>query len=273
VRRSTVDVADRVVKEAVGVRPSDDPPASPDGPDRDGGAVPDRAVDLIADGVLGAPPAEVPARLCEVAVRLLPVTGASASLRSDGVPVRLCASGERAGRLAEIQATLGEGPCVQAAETGAPVLVRDLTRGADAGRWPVYAQQVTATGVRAVYALPLGTESVCVGTLDLYRDTPGGLTPDELRIARLVAGVLTVSLMALPREDEHDRAEGQSWLNGLATGHDEVYQAVGMIMAQLGVGTDEALARLRAHAFADDRTVREAAQEVLAYRHRFDEEP
>ncbi|MEU1051448.1 GAF and ANTAR domain-containing protein [Streptomyces sp. NPDC005876] len=265
-------MADRVVKEAVGVRPSDDPPAFPGGPGRTGDTDQYHAVDLIADGVRGVPPEQVPARLCEVAVRLLPVTGASASLRSGGVPVRLCASDERTGRLVEIQATLGEGPCVQAARTGAPVLARDLTRGADASRWPVYAQQVTAAGVRAVYALPLGTDALCVGTLDLYRDTPGVLTPAELGTARLVAGILTVALMALPREDEHDRADGASWLNGLATGHDEVYQAVGMIMAQLGVGTDEALARLRAHAFAGDRTVREAAQEVLAYRHRFDTE-
>ncbi|MER6707710.1 GAF and ANTAR domain-containing protein [Streptomyces fumanus] len=265
-------MADRVVKEAVGVRPSDDPPASPGrpGPDDDAGQA--RAVDLIADGVRGVPPDQVPARLCEVAVRLLPVSGASASLRGDGVPVRLCASGERAGQLAEIQATLGEGPSVHAAATGLPVLVHDLTRGADAVRWPVYAQQITAAGVRAVYALPLGTDAMCVGTLDLYRDTPGTLTPAELHTARLVAGVLTVALMALPREDEADRVDGQSWLNGLATGHDEVYRAVGMIMAQLGVGTDEALARLRAHAFAGGRTVREAAQEVLTHRHRFDTE-
>ncbi|GAA4796413.1 GAF domain-containing protein [Streptomyces ziwulingensis] len=226
--------------------------------------------DLIAEGVRGAPPREVPARLCAVAVRLLPVNGASASLRGDGVPVRLCASGERAGRMAEIQTTLGDGPCVQAAATGAPVLARDLAAGADAGRWPVFAQQATAAGVRAVYALPLGTGSVCVGTLDLYRDTPGGLTGRELRTAELVAGVMTRALMALPQTAPGDAPGDASWLDGLAAGHDEVFQAVGMIMAQLGVEADEALARLRAHAFAHDRTVGELARDVLAHRHHFD---
>lgn len=132
------------------------------------------AAELIAAEVRDTPPAEVPGRMCEVAVRLLPVTGASASLRGEGVPVRLCASGSRASYLAEIQATLGTGPCVTAVDEGVPVLACDLTSAAEAGRWPFFAQQATAVGVRAVYALPLGTDEACLGTLDLYRDTPAG---------------------------------------------------------------------------------------------------
>nr|WP_217143791.1 GAF and ANTAR domain-containing protein [Streptomyces sp. AC627_RSS907] len=236
------------------MRPGDEPRWPPEG---------SRAAQVIAEEVRGAPPDEVPGRLCETAVRLLPVTGASASLRGEGVPVRLCASGARATYLAQIQATLGAGPCTSAAESGAPVLACDLTAGADVGRWPVFAQQATAVGVRAVYALPLGSGTACLGTLDLYRDTPGGLTGPQLRTARLVAGVMTVALIALPRGEE-------TWLEGLAGDHDEVYQAVGMIMVQLGVGPDEALARLRADAFARDRTAYDVAHEVVTHRQRFD---
>ncbi|MET9777749.1 GAF and ANTAR domain-containing protein [Streptomyces sp. NPDC006367] len=244
------------------MRPSDGSRWPPDG----GGAA-----GAIADGVRGTPPAQVPARLCAIAVGLLPVTGASASLRGgDGHPVRLCASGDRASCLAEIQATLGDGPCVHAAETGTPVLVRDLRSGADACRWPVFAQQATAVGVRAVYAVPLGDDGVSVGTLDLYRDTPGGLTRDQLDTARLLAGAMTAALTALPRDEEYGTGGGEeSWLSGLAGDHDEVHRAVGMIMAQLGVGADEALARLRADAFARDRTAHAAARDVLAHRRRF----
>ncbi|MEU3901112.1 GAF and ANTAR domain-containing protein [Streptomyces sp. NPDC045251] len=236
------------------MRPREEPAWPPDGT---------RAAEEIAAQVRGAPPGEVPGRLCRTAVRLLPVTGASASLRGEGVPVRLCASGDRASYLADIQATLGDGPCVSAAEAGAPVLARDLASGADAGRWPVYAQQATAVGVRAVYALPLGSDEVCLGTLDLYRDTPGPLTGPQLRTAGLVAGVMTVALMALPRGED-------TWLDELAGDHDEVYRAVGMIMAQLGVGADEALARLRADAFARGRSAYAVARDVLTHRRRFD---
>ncbi|WP_345631619.1 GAF and ANTAR domain-containing protein [Streptomyces thinghirensis] len=236
------------------MRPSDESGWSSDGA---------RAAEVIAEQVRGAPPDEVPGRLCRTAVRLLPVAGASASLRGEGVPVRLCASGDRATYLAELQATLGDGPCVSAAESGAPVLACDLAAVADAGRWPVFAQQATAVGVRAVYALPLGGAAGCLGTLDLYRDTPGPLSGPQLSLARLVAGVMTTALMALPR------GEG-TWLDRLAGDHDEVYRAVGMIMAQLGVGADEALARLRADAFVCGRTAHDVARDVLTHRRRFD---
>ncbi|MFD5446856.1 GAF and ANTAR domain-containing protein [Streptomyces sp. NPDC003470] len=240
------------------MRPSDDRRGPPEG-------------EPAADGVRDVPPGEVPDRLCAIAVRLLPVSGASASLRGEGgLPVRFCASGDRASYLAEIQATLGDGPCVRAAETGAPVLVRDLRSGADADRWPVFAQQATAVGVRAVYALPLGSDTQCVGTLDLYRDTAGGLTGAELNTARLLAGIMTTALMALTDEERFDDGEEGTWLSGLAGEHDEVHQAIGMIMVQLGVGADEALARLRGSAFAGGRTAYDVARDVLAHRQRFD---
>ena len=229
-----------------------------------------RASEAIAEGVRGAGAAEIPARLCGVAVQLLPVMGASVSLRSDGMPVQLSSSGERAARLSEIQATLGDGPCAHAAAIGAPVFAADLTAGQDARRWPVFAQQATAAGAQAVYSLPLGNDSVCVGTLDLYRDAPGALTARDLRTAQLVAGVMTVALLALPGSGEEGLGEDHAWLSGLATDYDEVYQAVGMIMVQLDVDADEALARLRAHAFVDDRTVLAVARDVVAYRKRLE---
>ncbi|MFF0161523.1 GAF and ANTAR domain-containing protein [Streptomyces sp. NPDC005263] len=228
------------------------------------------AADAIAGCVRGAAPVEIPGRLCEVAVELLPVVGASVSLRSDGMPIQLSASSDQAAHLSEVQATLGEGPCTYAAETGAPVLAADLTDGRDALRWPVFAQQATAAGVQAVYSLPLSQDAVCVGTIDFYRRAPGGLTAEEVRTAQLVADVMTAALMALPRGEENGYGGEEPWLSGLATEHDEVHQAIGMIMAQLGVASEEALARLRAHAFAHDRTALEAARDVVAHRERFD---
>lgn len=232
------------------------------------------------EGVRGAPPDELPMRLCAVAVRLLPVTGASVSLRVDGMPVGLSASDEAAARVAEVQATVGDGPGREAVAVGAPVLASDLTRGADARRWPVFARQAVAAGVRAVYSLPLGDDAVCVGTLDLYRDTPGELTGRDLRTARLVAGVMTMALMvlhgglggddALPGGDEVGSRGDEALPGGLTTDHGEVSQATGMIMVQLGVTADDALARLRAHAFAHGRTAADVAREVLAHRTRFD---
>lgn len=134
------------------MRPRDDPrdaPGGDPGPRRTGGDLDldgIRAADAIVRGVRGVEPGEVPGRLCEVAVELLPVVGASVSLRSEGMPVQLSASSAQAARLAQIQATLGDGPCQSALHDAAPVLACDLTTGRDAGRWPVFAQQATEAG-------------------------------------------------------------------------------------------------------------------------------
>ncbi|WP_241678621.1 GAF and ANTAR domain-containing protein [Streptomyces lasalocidi] len=230
----------------------------------------DRVAQVLAEEVRGADPAETPGRLCHAAVRLLPVTGASVSLCAEGMPVPLSASSPRVEYLMEVQATLGDGPCLTAAATGAPVFAWDLEADRDALRWPVFAQHAAAAGIRAVYALPLGHRAVCVGTLDLYREAPGTLDVTDLDAARIVADEMTRALMALTRPAQGGRRDEDTWLHALIAHHDEVYQAVGMVMAQLGVAADEALARLRARAFAQDRTVMDMAHEVVGLRQGFD---
>ncbi|MFF3345937.1 GAF and ANTAR domain-containing protein [Streptomyces sp. NPDC002779] len=225
----------------------------------------------------GNGPAEIPRRLCAVALELLPVTGASVSLHDDEMPVRLCATGAQAAYVTDLQATLGDGPCSSAVRSGRPVLASDLTQGQDVDRWPVFAEEATEAGVLAAYSLPLGDDAVCVGTLDLYRDTPGGLSATELRTARALAGAMTMAVMALSRDSGDGEgweggADGQGrsgWLDGLAPDHDGIYQAIGMVMAQLGVGAHEAVARLRGHAFARGRTVADVARDVVSHRLRF----
>jgi ANTAR domain len=50
-----------------------------------------------------------------------------------------------------------------------------------------------------------------------------------------------------------------------------VHQASGMVAAQLDVSVGQALIRLRAYAFGDDRPLTEVAQEVVARKLRFDD--
>lgn len=220
--------------------------------------------DELAGCVRGASPHNVPARLCEVCLRLLPVSGVSLSVTGDGSGMRatLCASDEVAAQLAEIQYTLGEGPCVQAGDLRAPVFAADLTDGPDSRRWPLFAAQAVQAGARAVFSVPLGGVVRALGTLDLYRETVGSLTPREVRIALLAADAITLAVTALHRRSED--AEGVvAWLEGAEADREEVYQAAGMIMVQLGVDADEALARLRARAFAQGRTATDVARDIV----------
>ncbi|MFG2573456.1 GAF and ANTAR domain-containing protein [Streptomyces sp. NPDC048481] len=232
-----------------------------------GGQERSRVAGAVAREMRGAGPREVPRRLCEAVVKLLPVDDAGVALRGEGMPVPLGASGQRAADVMELEVTLGDGPGLEAAATGAPVCARDLSSSEDALRWPVFAEQAAAAGVRSVYALPLGDRAVCVGTVDLYRDVPGELTAGELRTARTAADVVTSALVALPRGERDDAGR---WLSPLAAGHGEVYQAVGMVMVRLGVPAEEALSLLRGHAFARGCPVLELAHEVITLHTRVD---
>ncbi|MEU6866170.1 GAF and ANTAR domain-containing protein [Streptomyces sp. NPDC046876] len=213
----------------------------------------------------GVPSDRMPSRLCEAMLGLLPVKGLAVSMMGDGgYATTLCASDRTASRLVEIQFTLGEGPGVRAAEVFAPVLAPDLAGGADVRRWPLFAPQAVEAGARAVYSVPLGNSTVVVGTLDLYRDAPGMLNASDLRVAMLAADAITLLLATF----DHTPTPGEgvaAWLYEVENYRAEVYQAAGMIMVQLGLGADEALALLRARAFREGRTATAVARDVISH--------
>ncbi|MGW3202689.1 GAF and ANTAR domain-containing protein [Streptomyces sp. NPDC001135] len=260
------------------------PPAQPQGPAGDGmppdGQARLSVTEALAAAARGADaPQRVPGALCAACVRLLPVSGSSVSISGGkGVRVTWCASDRVAARLAELQYTVGDGPCQSALDQGAPVVAADLTSGADARRWPIFAHEAVALGVRAVFSLPLGVSGAAIGTLDLYSESVGGLTEQDMRTALWVRDAVTYSLVSLQAAG-HDGAEEDpeeevaSWVAASESDHTEVYQAVGMVMVQLDLDPEQALDRLRARAYVDGRTVSQVAREVLARKLRFPKEP
>ncbi|MFF7975382.1 GAF domain-containing protein [Streptomyces sp. NPDC007905] len=221
-------------------------------------------------------PQRIPDALCAACVRLLPVNGASVSISGGrGVQMTWCASDRIAARLAELQYTVGDGPCQTALDQGAPVLAADLTAGRDPRRWPIFAHEAVALGVSAVFSLPLGVSGAAIGTLDLYCDRAGGLSEPDLRTALWVRDAVTYALMSIQQRltEEAPEDEVASWVEASQADHTEVYQAVGMVMVQLDTDPEQALDRLRARAFAEGRTVSQVAREVLARRLRFEPEP
>ena len=106
-----------------------------------------------------------------------------------------------------------------------------------------------------------------VGALDLYRDTPGGLSDADIHDALRLGDAVTQVLLAI-RGARADPGPGGPDI-GLSVSA-EVYQAAGMITVQLDVDIAEALARLRAHAYAEERPLREVARDVVDRRLRLE---
>ena len=209
-------------------------------------------------------------RLCGAAVHALSASGVGLSvMAANGIRGITAASDPVSERIEELQFLLGEGPCIDAFATRRPVLVPDLADGA-MSRWPVYAPAVHADGVRAVFAFPLQVGAGLLGVLDVFRAKPGSLSGEELRHALTFADIAVTTLL-----DGQENAEPGATADGVdeaIRSKAEVYQAQGMVMVQLGVTLGEALARMRAYAFAENRRLDQVARDVVARKLRFDQD-
>ncbi|WP_322750915.1 MULTISPECIES: GAF and ANTAR domain-containing protein [unclassified Frankia] len=207
-------------------------------------------------------------RLCAGAVSVLPVDGAAISLLTGLDELgSVVASDAATARLGDIQFTIGEGPCWDAIRDGRPVLVGDLT-GSTGGRWPMFTAAALAADVRAVFAFPLQIGAIRLGTLGLVRAEPGGLGRGPLADALVVADIATLTLINLPADGAAGAADLPSEVCAMYRA--EIHQATGMVMVQLEVSAQEALVRLRAHAFACGQTADEVARDIVARRQRLE---
>jgi hypothetical protein len=228
-----------------------------------------RVAEILSAIADGGEQATMPAALCDHCVSALPVSGAGVALMTaDGASgVVLAVTDGRARQVEELQFALGEGPCVDASASGHPVLEPDFGMAGRA-RWPRFGAAVLDAGVHAIFAFPLRVGPIRVGVLDLYRDTPGELTAAEISDALAFADAAVVVLLQLQDNDENGGTE--SALAGSIDSRAEVHQATGMMTIQLGVSLDEAMLRLRAHAYATGQTVTAVAADVVNRRVRFD---
>lgn len=213
-----------------------------------------------------------PGRICQLCVELLSVTGAGISMvTTTGNRGIVCATDDISSRIEDLQLTLGEGPCVDAVQSGAPVLIPDLDQPGDVSveRWPAFMEGAAEAGVRAVFAFPLRVGAIRLGALDLYRDEAGDLTDDQLFAALLAADGAAHALLHL-NATEHDGFADD--VEARATYRLQVHQATGMVQVQLGIPTQDAFLMLRARAFSTGRPLDVVATDVVERRLRFSTE-
>jgi hypothetical protein len=208
-------------------------------------------------------------RLCDVCAEVTGVTGAGIMLMAGDTPRgSVCTTDDVSALIEQLQYDLGEGPCVDAHEHDRPVHEPDLADPA-MPRWMAFSSPALAAGVRAVFGFPLRVGSARLGALNLYCDRPGSLTDDQHRMALVVADVVAQQLLGL---------QAGALPGAVAAGLEEnaefqyvVHQASGMVAAQLDVSVGQALVRLRAHAFGNDRRLTDVARDVVDRKLRFDE--
>ncbi|WP_454051205.1 GAF and ANTAR domain-containing protein [Cellulomonas sp. Marseille-Q8402] len=208
-------------------------------------------------------------RLCEAARSVSDADGASLALTPDHLSFAtrsvLWATDDTAARIEQIQDVVGHGPSAEVLKSDAPV---SASLADPATRWPEFAEMAARqTTALSLTAVPLHAGPGVLGVLTLYRSRPGTLARSLDDLA-FVADVIAVAVLDDTQPGTSPAAA--SWDERSLT-----HQAVGMVMAQLAVTADDALALLRAHAFALDLTLPAVARQVLDRDLRFrpEEEP
>ncbi len=211
-----------------------------------------------------------PAALARAVVRVLPVDGAGLSTLMSALRLPLGASSDAAQQAEELQTSLGEGPCLSAAEEQVTLVVDadELTQ-----RWELYGQGLLArTPFRAVASIPLHAPGRGVfAALDLYSTTPtlsDRLDPAQVELLAPTAAALLTSCMG----EVADADElGPGWYESATARRNAVWVAVGMVKARRGGPTGDALGLLRAHAYTTDRSLDDLAADLVEGRLRLDD--
>jgi hypothetical protein len=202
--------------------------------------------------------------VCHVVADQVVVDGSAISVRgADRSEELVAATDDWSRQWEELQYALGEGPGVDAHAEGGPVLVTDLTAES---RWPGFTDVAVGAGLRAVFAFPLQTGAIQLGTLTMYRRRPVALTVDELADAAVLADVALTALLT-----DIDGDDPANWsLESTPSHYEDVSVATGMLAVQLQISIEDAFARLQAHAFSHDRPLLEVARDVLRRELRLD---
>ena len=204
-------------------------------------------------------PAEHPLtwRVCHAAREVMGVDGASITM-DNSAPNRviLCATDMRSDMLENLQDVLGEGPCRDAFDLGQPMQT-GLDRHA-ASRWPQFVPAAEKiVGPEAVlWAFPMHSAGDVIGTMNLYRLSQGPLA-ESIDAVQFLADTLAATLLREPSALA-EMADASAWSSRAV-----VHQATGMLVAQLGVSIDDALAVLRSYAFANSAHLAHVARAVV----------
>jgi hypothetical protein len=162
----------------------------------------------------------------------------------------------------DVEFTLGEGPSQEAALRQCRVTA---TGGELAARWPQYGPAVAGLGVREVVAVPLGRDAGVGALTVLSSSWAGGATLPVISWPAVdtVADVVTGAMLAEVGRNGSDDPPEALLLDG-AGDRQVVHVAAGIVAEQVGCDIPEAVALIRARAFADGVTSTAVAEQVVA---------
>jgi GAF domain-containing protein len=198
--------------------------------------------------------------LVDTCAELLDASAAGLMLADSSGELAVVASTSEKSRLVEtMQLSSGFGPCMECFSTGAPVTVSDVSELGD--RWPGFREAALEQGFRSVHGVPLRLRGKVIGTLNLFRDTTGVLSDEDLSVAQGLADVATIGILQERAIREADVAKNQ--LQHALDSRVLIEQAKGVIAYMRDVDMDQAFQTLRNYARSNSLNLRDVAELVV----------
>ena len=203
--------------------------------------------------------AEVLTEITGIARTAMPGTEASSITLIRGETAFTAAfDGQMAIDADELQYQRGYGPCVDAGRAGQVFLVEDIGQEQ---RWPDYARQVAAQGVRSSLSVPLPFQGVTIGALNNYAAAPGSFGATDLAVGQEVAAWVA---LAVGNADMIARSvEELAGMRAAMASRAVIDQAKGILMERRKVTEDQAFTELSRASQNTNIRLRDVADELV----------
>jgi GAF domain-containing protein len=204
---------------------------------------------------------EVLYELGERVTEVLSVAGCGVSLGdADGQLRFASASSEAIAELERSQEHHQEGPCRTAFVSGEPFLCSDI---AELDGYDSYRKAALEVGMSAVAGIPMFTNGVKLGALNVYDCAPRRWQADEVDAARILADVASAYVVHATELADARRLSEQ--LQYALDSRVITEQAKGLLAGVEDISVEEAFTRIRRYARQHQRSVRRVAEAVMQH--------
>jgi len=199
--------------------------------------------------------------LAERCVELLDVDAAGILLADERGALTLMATSSELLRPLEHFLVPSEiGPSEECFHSGQSVRCPDLR--AEPQRWPRFGAAAVQLGFAAVDVVPMRLRNEVIGTLNLFRTSPGALRAEAAALAQSFANVATISLLQVRaiRQNQVLAEQLQAALSSRVT----IEQAKGVLTERLQIDVADAFSLMRNYARNTNQLLSEVADQVNA---------
>lgn len=184
---------------------------------------------------------ELLTRVAAMAVQAIPgADGAGLTLLEPDRADIIVKSTDFVRQIDDIQYSIGQGPCISAAESG--TTMRSGSLGGDP-RWPRFGPRAGRLGVHSVLSLPLVTPGGVVGAMNVYAHAKDAFDERAEELGELFAVPAAISVLNAQILAQSQRLATQ--LQAALVSRPVIDQAIGILRSRSGDTAAEAFARLQ----------------------------